>query len=293
MQTLQPQSRRESKRTQSVQHPTLVACRPFLKWVGGKTQLLPHLLSRVPSDFSKYFEPFIGGGALFLALQPPKAIISDINDELINTYTVVRDTPEELIRALRRHQYDADYYYKIRDVDRKASYSQWSPTRRAARTIYLNKSCFNGLYRVNSQGHFNTPFGRYVNPTICDAENLRACSKALESVTIKHSSFLTVADSAKPRDFVYFDPPYVPLSNTSNFTGYSSGGFEMKLQEELFELCVALDTKGVKFMLSNSSAPYVLERYSKFNLQLVNATRAINSVASKRGKIAEVIVTNY
>lgn len=284
-------------KTQSKKPPTLVTkdirCHPFLKWVGGKGQLLPALLSRMPKKLDRYFEPFVGGGALFFNLQPSKAFLSDANPELINLYEVVRDNVAALIKDLKKHVYEEKYYYKIRGADRTSAYKKWSPVKRASRLIYLNKTCFNGLYRVNSEGFFNVPFGRYNNPTIVDANNLRACSAALQKVAIKLGEFTDIEPIVKKGDFVYFDPPYVPLSATSAFTSYGKNGFDLKMQRSLFELCCRLDDRGIHFMLSNSSAPFVLELYKQFKIEFVSATRSINSKGAKRGAIKEVIVTNY
>ena len=271
-----------------------VKAKPFVKWVGGKTQLLPELTSRVPDRFSKYFEPFIGGGALFFALQPEQSILIDINEELINAYRVIKYKIEELITDLKQHIYEKTYYYRIRNVDRQLNeYKLWSDVRRASRLIYLNKCCFNGLYRVNSRGEFNTPIGRYKNPKIVDETTLRACSQALQKTEIVNGSFVEVEERVSNNDFVYFDPPYAPLNATSNFTGYSQRGFNNQMQLELRDLCDCLDRKGVRFMLSNSNAPLILDLYQNYKIEFVSATRAINSKANKRGKIPEVLVTNY
>lgn len=270
-----------------------IVCKPFLKWVGGKSQLLPELTRRLPTTFSRYFEPFVGGGALFFEAQPQHAFLIDTNPELINAYNVVRDSVEALIEDLQQHRYESEYFYHVRNVDRESNFADWSPVQRASRLIYLNKTCFNGLYRVNSKGHFNTPFGRYSNPTILDAQNLRACSRALQCARVQLGSFDEIGRTIQPDDFVYFDPPYVPLSKTANFTHYSRTGFDEQMQRDLQQLCYRLAEKGTKFMLSNSAAPLVLELYREFKIELVQATRAINSVASKRGPVDEVIVTNY
>lgn len=271
----------------------IVRCKPFLKWVGGKTQLLPEIMKRIPKTFKNYFEPFVGGGALFFSLQPKSAQLSDMNTELINTYVAVQNNVESLIKDLKKHVYREDYFYKIRNADRKPSFNKWSSVQRASRTIFLNKTCYNGLYRVNSKGEFNTPLGKYVNPTIVDADNLRACSDALENVTIYSADFREVGNRAKRGDFVYFDPPYVPLSATSYFTSYNKEGFDHTMQEALYALCCKLDLKGVKFMVSNSSAPYILKRYKKYKVERIRATRMINSKGSGRGKIDEVLITNF
>lgn len=267
--------------------------RPFIKWVGGKTQLLPELLQRVPSQCDRYFEPFLGGGALFFGLQPRNAVLTDINGDLVTLYQVIRDDVEALIADMAQHIYDKDYYYSLRRIDRTSDYDTWSPVQRASRLIYLNKTCYNGLYRVNSKGQFNVPFGRYTNPTIVDADNLRACSQALQGLTIEQADFCQVRALAQPGDFVYFDPPYAPLSATANFTGYTKDGFDREMQYALRDLCRELDSKGVRFMVSNSSAPLVLGLYAEFKIEFVYASRAINSKPSKRGKIPEVLISNF
>ncbi|WP_036487122.1 DNA adenine methylase [Myxosarcina sp. GI1] len=267
--------------------------KPFVKWVGGKTQLLPELTSRLPDNFERYFEAFIGGGALFFHLQPEQSTLIDINEELTNVYRVIKYKTDELITDLKQHIYEKDYYYQIRDVDRTEEYKFWSDVRRASRLIYLNKTCFNGLYRVNSKGEFNTPMGSYKNPKIVDATNLRACSQALQKAEIITGSFLKVEKLVTDRDFVYFDPPYAPLNATSNFTGYSQKGFDGEMQLSLRDLCDRLNDKGVRFMVSNSNAPLILDLYKDYKVEFVYATRAINSKGNKRGKIPEVIVTNY
>lgn len=267
--------------------------RPFLKWVGGKRQLLSELHSRIPSSYGAYHEPFIGGGALFFSLSSVQSHISDANSELINAYTVLRDSVEELIEDLQRHRYEEEYYYSIRELDRSDSFESLSPIARASRLIYLNRTCFNGLYRVNRKGQFNTPFGRYENPTICDTDNLRACSEHLEGVLIRNSSFEGVLDRAKSGDFVYFDPPYVPASETANFTGYAKDGFGPTEQERLLEVCRELHSREVKFLLSNSATSDVLDLYSEFQIEEVEASRAVNSDATKRGKVSEYVIRNY
>jgi len=267
--------------------------RPFVKWVGGKGQLIPELTKRLPCTFARYYEPFIGGGALFFHLQPEQAFLSDINDELINVYNVVKCNVEALLKELSRHVYEASYFYNIREADRRPNYKQWSAVRKASRFIYLNKTCYNGLYRVNSKGYFNAPFGDYRNPKICDPENLRLCSEALQHTEVSCSSYHVVDERTRPGDFVYFDPPYAPLTATSNFTNYSKGGFRKEDQEELRNVCSRLDKKGVKWMLSNSSTPLILDLYREYNVETISASRAINSKGSLRGKVKEVIVRNY
>jgi DNA adenine methylase len=267
--------------------------KPFVKWVGGKTQLLEELSRRIPSNFNSYFEPFVGGGALFFLLQPKQCYLSDTNPDLINLYLVVRDQVEELIQDLSKHYYDRDYYYQLRELDRTPEYHSWTAVKRASRMIYLNKSCYNGLYRVNSRGEFNVPFGRFTNPKILDEENLRLCSSRLQGTKIDLADFTEIKEQVGTNDFLYFDPPYVPLSETASFTSYTQGGFDIARQEKLRDLCRELHGKGAQFMLSNSAAPVVLELYAEFKIDFVYAPRFINSSAKRRGKIQEVVVTNY
>ena len=270
---------------------TKIQCRPFLKWAGGKTQLLPALLKRAPTSCNRYLEPFLGGGALYFAMQPKAAYLADFNPELINCFEVVRSNLAELKEELKKYRYDKEMFYEVRELDRQADYSSTSPVARAARFIYLNKTCFNGLYRVNSKGHFNVPFGAYKDPTILDVPNLTACSSALQSAVLKTGSFEEIADVAEKDDFVYFDPPYAPSSETSDFTQYVSGGFEESSQELLLLTCLKLHQKGVKWMLSNSNI--IQELYRGFKVETVEASRAINSKAEKRGPILELIIRNY
>lgn len=267
--------------------------RPFVKWAGGKNQLLPELARRAPKKFNRYFEPFLGGGALLFYLQPKEAFVSDLNSELINLYEVVRDRLDDLIKSLKKHEHSEEYFYSLRNVDRELSYKRWGAVRRASRFLYLNKTCFNGLYRVNSLGQFNVPFGSYKNPNWVDEKNLRACSEVLQSVSTKVEPFERILSKVKKGDLVYFDPPYAPLTPTSNFTSYTSSGFTPDDQIRLSEFYKELDSKGAYLMLSNSSTPSVFDLYSDFNICEVKATRAINSCADKRGKVSEVIITNY
>jgi DNA adenine methylase len=271
----------------------IATAKPFIKWVGGKNQLLPDLVERVPANFGRYYEPFVGGGALFFHLQPQRACLTDINPDLVNLYKVIRDNVNELVEDLRQHVYEKTYFYQMRGIDRTAEYETWTDVQKASRFIYLNKTCYNGLYRVNSKGQFNAPFGRYTNPTILDADNLYACHLALQKAVIEKADFYSVRRRMRSNDFVYFDPPYAPLSATANFTGYTKGGFDEEMQYTLRDLCRSLDQRSVRFMLSNSSAPLILDLYAEFNIDFVHATRSVNSKAGKRGKIPEVIVTNF
>lgn len=267
--------------------------RPFVKWAGGKAKLASALVAKMPPTYRNYHEPFLGGGALFFALQPTRALLSDINEELVITYQAVRDNLDELIEELSYHRYDRDYFYEVRSWDRLPDYQAMPPAKRAARFIFLNKTCFNGLYRVNARGHYNVPFGDYAAPRILDTENLTRCHRALQGTEITLSQYLSVEDRAQPGDLVYFDPPYAPLSTTSSFTGYTAGGFTHTDQRNLRDLCIRLDNKGVHFILSNSSAPAILELYQNFSIERIAVARAINATAGGRGKVDEVVVRNF
>ena len=266
---------------------------PIVKWVGGKRQLMFELLKNMPKSYNRYFEPFIGGGALFFELQPENAYISDMNEELINLYSVVRDNVYELISDLNKHEISKEYFLEIRNLDRTAEYKNLSNVQHASRFIYLNRTCFNGLYRVNSQGQFNVPFGNYKNPRIVDENNLLNCSELLKNTEIKCADFSEILTKVKKGDFVYFDPPYVPLNVTSSFTSYTKDGFDMDMQFKLREVCDELDSMGVMFMLSNSDTKFVNELYSNYEIKKVFASRAVNANAEGRGKITEVLVRNY
>lgn len=266
--------------------------RPFLKWAGGKAQLLPDLLSHVPASFGAYHEPFIGGGALFFALAAGQrlrggAFLSDVNANLVEVWVAIRDEVEGVIAALAPHVNEEEHFYAVRALDPGAL----TLVERAARILYMNKTGFNGLYRENSSGRFNVPFGRYANPTICDAGNLRAVSKALQGVSIEPRDFRSVLDRSEPGDFVYFDPPYVPVSTTSYFTAYSrGGGFGPAEQTALRDVFALLAGRGVHVLLSNSDVPFVRELYAAFPTDQVMARRNINSNPDARGAVAEVLV---
>ena len=266
---------------------------PIVKWVGGKRQLMFELLKNMPKNYNRYFEPFIGGGALFFELQPDNAYISDMNEELINLYKVVRDNVDELVADLQKHDISKDYFMEIRNIDRTDEYKNWSEVKKASRFIYLNRTCFNGMYRVNSKGEFNVPFGHYKNPRILDENNLINCSNLLQRTEIKHADFFEILKKVKKGDFVYFDPPYVPLSETSSFTSYTKDGFDVDMQFKLRDVCDELDSLGVKFLLSNSDTKLVNELYENYNIKKVFASRQINANADGRGKITEVLVRNY
>ncbi len=261
--------------------------RPFLKWAGGKRQLLPALLRHVPERFPNYFEPFVGGGALFFNLRPKKAVLADVNERLIRTYTGVRDHVDDVIGLLRGYPHSEKFFYELREVDIDAR----TDAEVAAWFIYLNRTGFNGVYRVNRRNLFNVPFGRYDKPTICDEATLRACSTALAEAELLVADFEAVVAHAKRADFVYFDPPYVPLSVTSSFTAYTSGGFGLDGQTRLRDVALDLKKRGVNVLLSNSSAKSVCDLYKEgFEMTKVSATRLVNSKVSGRGAIKELII---
>jgi DNA adenine methylase len=271
--------------------------RPVIKWAGGKTQLLPDLLRHVPAGFGRYHEPFIGSAALFFQLEALDrlrgAVLSDANPDLINLYRVVRDAPEALIAALEvhaRHASDRDYYYAVRAWDRRADWLARTAIDRAARMIFLNKTCFNGLHRVNRSGQFNVPFGRYERPTVCDTANLRAASQALQPVELLVDDFAGVLRRALPGDLVYFDPPYVPRSATASFTAYTRDAFDAAQHRRLADVFRQLTERGCTVLLSNSATPLVHELYADFRKAEVTARRAINREATKRGLVGELIV---
>jgi DNA adenine methylase len=265
--------------------------KPFVKWVGGKRQIVAELLKHVPSHLAghTYHEPFVGGGALFFAVRPERAVLSDNNERLIRTYCGVRDQVDDVIGLLRAYErkHGEEQFYRVRarpiDGQSDADVAAW--------LIYLNKTAYNGLYRVNSRNIFNVPFGRYVNPAICDEGNLRACAAALAGVTIRHEDFSFVAKRAKRGDFVYFDPPYVPLSATSYFTSYTAEGFGPSDQAKLRDVALQLKRKRVQVLLSNSGAGFVRELYAKgFELQEVAALRNVNCRAEGRGPVKELLI---
>lgn len=272
------------------------AARPFLKWAGGKTQLVTRLRHLFPTKVRTYYEPFIGGGAVFFALAAEKrferCVINDWNEELVNTYRVVRDAPEPLIISLKtfKQKYDErspEFFEEVRSMDT----AKLSPFERAVRIIFLNKTCFNGLYRVNKSGQFNAPWGKYVNPMICDEENIRACSEVLNQQSSLHTGdFSLVLDDAGPGDLVYFDPPYVPLSTTSNFTSYTADKFTLDDQYRLAAVFKDLALRGVTVLLSNSDTEVVRALYSDFEIHTLEAKRAINSNGAGRGPVNEVVV---
>ncbi|NTW01859.1 MAG: DNA adenine methylase [Oscillochloris sp.] len=280
--------------------------RPFLKWAGGKGQLLPELTRRMPSRFARYHEPFVGGGAFFFNLWNSGrlvrgGVLSDYNRELIACYQTVRDHAAELITALLEHKLharDRDYFYEIRSWDRQPDFEQRSQVAKAARMIFLNRTCYNGLYRLNNKGKFNAPFGYYKNPLIVDVDNMHEVSRALQDVELRSGDFADVLERAEPGDFVYFDPPYAPLSPTASFTHYTGRGFGEDQQLRLADIFRQLAERGCYVMLSNSSTELTRELYNPTAIpglcdQIVRASRKINCDGTKRGFVDELIACSY
>ncbi len=271
--------------------------KPFVKWVGGKRRVIPNLIAEMPDEFEHYYEPFIGGGALFFHLRSlnmladHKITISDANLRLIRTYRAIRDDVEGVVERLEQHQKRncKEYFYQVRDSEvdrfkRDADVAAWF--------IYLNKTAFNGLYRVNKKNRFNAPFGKYKNPNICNQENLWRCHGALQNVEILHGCFDYSSKTAKQGDFVYFDPPYVPISVSSSFTSYTKDGFGSLEQVLLRDHALRLKRKGVQVMLSNAEHPFVRELYEEnFDISSILVGRAINCKGNKRGSVGEVVMT--
>ncbi|HEV1559369.1 TPA: DNA adenine methylase [Streptococcus pneumoniae] len=274
-----------------------VTLQPFTKWTGGKRQLLPVIRELIPKTYNRYFEPFVGGGALFFDLAPKDAVINDFNAELINCYQQIKDNPQELIEILKVHQeYNSkEYYLDLRSADRDERIDMMSEVQRAARILYMLRVNFNGLYRVNSKNQFNVPYGRYKNPKIVDEELISAISVYLNNnqLEIKVGDFEKAIVDVRTGDFVYFDPPYIPLSETSAFTSYTHEGFSFADQVRLRDAFKRLSDTGAYVMLSNSSSALVEELYKDFNIHYVEATRTNGAKSSSRGKISEIIVTNY
>ena len=266
--------------------------RPFLKWAGGKGRLIGQYIKHFPTNYRNYHEPFLGGGAVFFYLRPRLSILTDINPDLITTYCCVRDRLQELISLLKEHEHyhSKDYYYNLRAKPGK------NDVEIAARFIYLNRTCFNGLYRVNSKGEFNVPLGRYNNPKICQIDLLFSASELLKNAEVKVAGFEQILDRARSSDdFVYLDPPYHPISNTSYFTAYSRYPFGETEQTRLRDSCTELASRGVKVMISNSDCQFIRQIYSEvnFNIYPIKANRAINSNVKKRGTVDELIITSY
>ncbi|MBU2103473.1 DNA adenine methylase [Patescibacteria group bacterium] len=277
----------------------IVSAKPFIKWVGGKSQLLSQLEPYFPEKFGTYFEPFLGGGAVFYHLQPKKAVLNDINETLVQTYLYIKNEPSKLIKQLDALQKKyiststeerENFYYDIRSKYNKLPLSD---SKRVIYFLFLNRTAFNGIHRENSKGEFNVPAGRYKNPRIVDPENLKAVSEMLQNVEILNSDFVSAVKKAKKGDFVYFDPPYHPLNDAPSFTSYHKNSFGKEEQAKLRDTFVELDKKGVYVMMSNSYTPFIKELYSDYRQLPVQASRMINARASGRGKINEIVVLNY
>lgn len=271
---------------------------PVVKWVGGKRQIIDEIITYVPDSFSTYYEPFLGGGAVLFELQPKKAVVNDVNEELMNIYEVIKDNVDELIEGLKRHKIKNDkaYFYEIRELDRnREQYNLLTPVERASRIIYLNKTCYNGLFRVNKSGEFNAPFGNYKNPNIVNETTLRAVSAYFNKAKIRFTcqDFEDALKWSRKGAFVYLDPPYDPVSETASFTGYDKGGFDRNEQIRLKKTCDKLNKKGIKFLLSNSATDFIMDLYQDYKIEVIQAKRAINSKADRRGNVDEVLVMNF
>lgn len=261
--------------------------KPFLKWAGGKKKLLNDLLKVIPAEYNNYFEPFLGSGALFFALQPHKAHLSDLNKELINTYTQIKINSDEVIKFLKQMNFDSDNYYKIRAMKTNNNIL------RAARFIYLNKTCWNGLYRENSRGEFNVPIGRYRNPLICDEENLRNVNMVLKRAVIKHADFENAVKNAKKNDLVYFDPPYTTSHKNNSFIEYNSQIFSLDDQIRLKNIMHDLNNRGCKIIMSNADHKFIKNLYEGFNIVVVSRKSVIAADVGKRKVVTELIITNF
>jgi DNA adenine methylase len=260
---------------------------PFLKWVGGKRQIMPSIVALMPKNIKSYCEPFAGGGAVLFHLQPQKAIINDFNEELINVYQVIKNNLFELIEDLKKHKNGPEYFYNLRAIDRTEEFKKLTKIERASRIIYLNKTCFNGLYRVNNSGEFNSPFGKYKNPNIVNEPTLKAVSNYLKDndIQLNRGDYETILKNLDKKSFVYLDPPYHPVSDSSNFTGYVQGGWNIYDQVRLKEACDDLHKRGIKFLLSNSATDFIKDQYKDDKISIVKATLAINSNGADCGQI--------
>jgi DNA adenine methylase len=270
--------------------------KPFIQWVGGKREMIPQYKDFLPQKFNNYYEPFLGGGAMFFYLQPEKAILSDNNTELIKTYEGVRDNPEGVIKILKelKAKHSEELYIKIRNLDREISiFHKLNNAEIAARMIYLNQTCFNGLYRVNQKGQFNVPIGSSLNRLICDEHTIRSASKILNKISIGEDDFNAILQKAKSDDFIYLDPPYYPVSAYSDFTRYTKEKFYKEDQVRLKKEIDRLTRIGCKIMLSNSDCTFVKDLYKDYNIREVYSSRSLNCKKTQRGKVSELLITNY
>ena len=264
--------------------------RTILKWAGGKRQLLPEILPMIP-EYSTYCEPFVGGGALLFALQPKNAIINDSNPELMNVYSVVKTDVQPLIDSLKLHENTPEHYYKVRNLDREPGFDKMTNIERASRTIYLNRTCFNGLYRVNRKGQFNTPYGKYSNPDIVNENVLTDAHNLLQNVSMPCGDYANVLHQLPSDSFVYFDPPYD--TDSSNFIEYTSDRFDRSEQLRLKQECDKLTERGIKFLMSNSSTEFIRDLYEDYIVRSVDAVRSINCKGNGRGAVKELLISNY
>ena len=276
----------------------MIKGKPFVKWAGGKRQIMDKLKQHVPDNFNTYYEPFVGGGALFFEIAPKKAVLNDYNTELMNIFECIKDENkfEKLLKELDHHEtyHSEEYYYEIRNIDRdRKKFSKLSEYKRAARTIYLNKACFNGLYRVNSKNEFNVPFGKKTKVNTYEGQNLGIihCILNFNDIKLISTDFEAAVKDAKKGDFIYFDPPYD--SDTDTFTSYTEEGFGKEEQRRLAKVYKELSNRGCYVMLSNHNTKLVRELYRDFNIHIIEAKRNINANGKKRGKVEEVIITNY
>ena len=289
----------ENKKSNLLEGEKKYVLHPFVKWAGGKTQLLDKLKEYLPESFGTLYEPFVGGGSFFLSLGLNDVHINDYNEELIDAYDCFKniDFFNKLKSELKKHEnsHCEEYYYKIREMDREEGFSSFPPYIHAARLIYLNKACFNGLYRVNAKGYFNVPFGKKESVSTFNETNFNNLLNYFlqNKVTITNTDFEEATKDAKSGDLIYFDPPYDTLDSKNSFTSYSKNGFGRDEQLRLCSLCKELDGKGVYVMLSNHNTEFIRSIYKDFKIHVVNAKRMINSDASKRGNVEEVIITNY
>lgn len=276
-------------------HNSFENLKPFVKWVGGKGSSVERLLQLIPENIDTYVEPFVGSGALFFSLNFDKAIINDSNSELIAAYQEIKENVFELEMFLSTLIYDKSLYEKIRSWDREKDFFKRPRIERAARLIYLMKTCYNGLYRVSKKNYFNTPMGNYKSPLICDVPTLNACYKFLndKNVAIYNQDYASLLDMIPDNSFVYLDPPYFPVSKTANFTSYQSDKFKETEQFRLLDFCMNLHKRRIRFLLSNSDVPEAREIYSKFNIKVLEVCRRINSNITKRSAVNELAVTNY
>lgn len=270
--------------------------KPFIKWVGGKRNLLSDIIPLLPNNIENYYEPFMGGAAVFYNVKKyvkQRCYLSDFNDELVNCYLQVRDYSDDLIEELKLYKNTKEFFEEIRNMDRMSNFKNSCKIKRAARFIYLNRTAFNGMWRVNKKNQFNVPYGKYIKNFEPDVKTISEASQALQDVILKEQNFSDILEDVKEGDFVYLDPPYVPISSTSAFTSYTHQGFGNDLQIELLDLCKELSRKGVNFMQSNSNAELIYEMYNDFHITEVMASRTISAKGSGRSKVKELIITNY